>query len=150
MAKGKPPILMRCEQGRLVPIDAWAAEQVDALPRDKDLTVRVTTSRSNGRLNLWWAGLGLMVENLPDEKRKMWPSARKMHHALLEAMGYVERIYRIDGTFRTEVDSVAFENMEEDEFIELFERGRALCIEIVGFDPFELWVQDAKARGSWR
>jgi hypothetical protein len=152
MTKAKPPIIMRRERNRpgLHPIDAWAAEQVDALPFDKDLSVRVTLNRSHGRLNWWWAGLGLMVDNLPDHQRKMWPTARKMHNAILEALGFVERIYRIDGTFRTEVDSVSFEAMDEEEFIEVFERGRALAIGIVGYDPFELWMQEAKAKGRWR
>lgn len=149
MTKTKPPIFMQVENGRLVPVDAWAAEQVDALPRGKPLAVRVTTPRSLGRLNWWWAGLGLMVDNLTDEKRSMWPTARHMHEALLEAMGFVHRLYRIDGTFKTVPDSVAFENMEEEEFKEVFERGRALCIHIAGYDPFEVWMEQAKAKGSW-
>ena len=144
----KPPILMRKEQGRLVPIDAWAAEQLDAIPNGKDLSVRVTQSRSRGKLNLWWAGLGLMVDNLPDHQRDMWPTARALHEALLESMGFVHKLWRIDGTYRVQVDSIALDNMDEEEFSEVFERGRAICMQIAGYDPFETWVQEAKARGG--
>lgn len=146
----KPPILMRKERGHLVPIDAWAAEQLDALPEGKDLSVRVAQSRSRGKLNLWWAGLGLMVENLPEHQQRMWPTARALHEALLEALGFVHKLWRVDGTFRIQVDSIALDNMEEEEFNEVFERGRALCVAICGYDPFETWVQQAKERGAWR
>lgn len=143
---GKPPIMMRKERGHLVPIDAWALEQLDALPEGKDLSVRVTQPRSIGRLNWYWAGLGLLVENLDDEDRAKWPNARKMHNAFLEALGYVEKIWRIDGSFRIQVDSIALDNMTEEEFAQLFENVRAMAVRLFGYDPWQVWMDERPPR----
>lgn len=137
---GKPPILMRKDRGRLVPVDAWSAEQLDAYPEGKDLNVRITSNRSVGGLNLYWAGLGLLVENMDDETKRRWPTARKFHNTLMEEIGLTERIWRIDGTFRLVPDSIALDSMSNEDFLDYWENAKRLIIRHFGYDPFELWV----------
>lgn len=142
----KPPILMKREGSRLVPADPWALEQLDGIREGEEVHVRVTMVRKRGTLNLWWAGIGLLVQNLDEEDRKRWPSARKMHDALLEALGFVEKIWRIDGSYRTQVDSIALDNMSEEEFAELFEQAKALVMKLWGWDPWQTWLDERPPR----
>lgn len=139
MAKAKPPILMRKEAGRLVPIDPWAREQIDALPEGKDLHVRASERRTHGLNGLYWAGLGLLVDNFDEADAKMWRTSKRLHKTLLCELGYVERIYRIDGTFTEQADSVAFDEMDEADFKELFEHVRAMVVKRWRYDPWDLW-----------
>lgn len=96
----------------------------------------------SGQMRLWWAGLKLMVDALGDER---WPSTRKMHNLILEELGFVERIWRIDGSYRNEVNSIAIDSMEDDEFEALFERARVFCLANFGLDPWQVWVDEENA-----
>lgn len=145
----KPPILMRKERGHLVPIDAWAMEQLDAIPEYKEVAVTVSEERSRGSLNLWWAGLGLLVSNLNDEDDHRFPTSRRLHEAFLEDLGYVEKVYRVDGSFTLRAMSVALDNMEEADFKILMERAAKIAIEYFGYDPWQTW-KDARPKGNWR
>jgi len=137
----KPPILMRKEQGRLVPAHGFAAEQVDALPNGKDLWVRVTQVRSNSQLNLFWAALGLVVENFDDEMSRKYPTTRHLYRAILIDLGYADTLYRVDGSVMIVENSVAFEAMEQDEMNRLMDRAAAKFIDWIGYDPFDAYVK---------
>jgi hypothetical protein len=137
----KPPILCRKEQGRLVPAHSFAAEQIDALPNGKDLWVRVTQVRSNSQLNLFWAGLGLVVDNFDDEMLRKYPTTRKLYRALLIDLGYAETLYRIDGSVMIIEDSVSFEAMEQDEMNRLMDRAAVRFVEWIGYDPFDAYIK---------
>jgi len=145
----RPPIICRIEQGRFVPVDAWGAEQIDALPRDVEYALSYTRpATATGKRNWYWAGLGLLVENFSDEHRAKWPSARKVHNMLMEAMGYVDRLWRVDGTFRIEVDSVSFDKMDDAEFSELFETARSIVAPLFGYDPWSKWMDARPPKGG--
>lgn len=96
----------------------------------------------SGQLRLWWAGLKLLVDALGDER---WPTTRKMHNLILEELGFVVRVWRIDGSYRNEVDSIAIDSMEDDAFEALFERARVFCLANFGFDPWQQWVDEKNA-----
>lgn len=96
----------------------------------------------SGQMRLWWAGMKLLVDALGDER---WPTTRKMHNLILEELGFVERIWRIDGSYRNEVDSIAIDNMDDDAFEVLFERARVFCLANFGFDPWQQWVDEKNA-----
>lgn len=128
---------------RLAPADAYSAELLEGLRREKFYNLTISEERSRGRLNHWWAGIGLLRENIDDER---FPTSRHLHHAILEELGCVTRFYRIDGTFKTEADSIALDAMSEEEFEEIFERARALAVSEWGYDPWQLWQQEAEAK----
>lgn len=137
----KPPILVRKERGHLVPSHAFSAEQIDALPEGKDLWVRVTQVRSNSQLNLFWAALGLVVDNFDDEMLRKYPTTRKLYRALLIDLGYAETLYRIDGSVMIIEDSVSFEAMEQDEMNRLMDRAAVRFTEWIGYDPIEAYLK---------
>lgn len=146
----KAPIAVISDGRVLRPADAYAAEQIDALPRGDRLNARITQERSPGKLALYWAGLGLLSENLSEEHQARWPTARKLHNMLMEAHGYVEQIWRIDGTFRLVPDSIAMNNMEEAEFEQYREQARGFVVRNFGFDPWEMWVAEKEAEKAMR
>lgn len=151
----KAPIAVISYGKFLKPADAWAAEQIDALPRNKRLNARITEQRSLGQLGWYWAGLALLVDNFDDADREKWPNSRKFHKMVLEALGYFDKIWRIDGTYRIEVDSIAFDEMTEDEFQTAFEAVRAFVVKQWGYDPWDMWkaerdAQAALAKGGGR
>lgn len=142
----KAPIAVISYGKFLKPADAWASEQIDALPRNKRLNARITEQRSLGALGWYWAGLALLVDNLDDAEATRWPTSRKMHKLILEELGYFEKVYRIDGSFRTEVDSIAFDEMDEPEFRIVFEKARAFVLKHWGWDPWQTWMDEREAQ----
>lgn len=139
----KPAILMRREGSKLVTVDWYSSEKLEAYPEGVDLSVRITSSKRIGALNWYWAGLGLFCENTEDER---WPSSRKMHETIMEELGFTTKIWRIDGSFRVVTDSIAIENMGDDEFAIVFEKARAFIVLHFNYDPWEIWMQQAKER----
>lgn len=137
----KPPIVMRKENGRLVPRDNWGAEQIDALPIGVDLDVRVTRMRSNPQLNLFWAALALVIENFDDDMQRKYPTTRHLYRAVLIDLGYSSILYRVDGYAVVIEDSVSFEAMEQEEMNRLMDRAAVRFTEWIGYDPFAAYLK---------
>ncbi len=150
----------------LVPANPWAYELIEQFPEGKVLNLPLTVARSQGELNLYWAGITVLLETaFSDEDEKRWPTARKYHEAMLDSLGYTYKLWKRDRdapsgySFRMVIDSIAFENMADDEFKPLFERVRALTVEMFGVDPWDEWLQQRgsdwitwweKKRRNWR
>lgn len=68
-------IIMRKERGRLVPVDAMSAEDLDKVPAGKDLRVTVAAPRKTSRQNRYvWALAGKIAEardDIPDKDAAM-------------------------------------------------------------------------------
>lgn len=130
------------------PADMGAVEQADrtyvqGAVLDGKFTRPVgAEDRRAGLLRLWWAGLGMLADNIDDER---WPTKRKVHNLILEELGFTEKIWRIDGTYRLVVDSIAIDNMEDDDFDRLFEKAKAFCIKHWGWNPWDTWVAEKQA-----
>ncbi len=137
----KPPILMRKQNGRLAPLNAHGQEQLDALPENADLAVRVTRMRSNPQLNLFWASLALVVDNFDGEMERKYPTTRHLYRALLIDLGYSDILYRVDGSVMVIENSVAFEAMEQDNMNKLMDRAAVRFVEWIGYDPFAAYVE---------
>lgn len=132
-------LIMVKEGNALVPADPYSAELLDGYKNKHQLKVDIRSDRSRGKLNEYWAGLGLLVANFDDEDKERWTDSKKLHKTMMEALGYSERVYRLDGTYRMEVDSVALDNMDEETFLEVFERIRAAVVRRWGWDPWDEW-----------
>lgn len=134
-----------------VPADMRAVEVADrtfvqgAVLDGKFTRPKGSEDRRAGNLRHWWAGIGLLLENTDDER---WPTKRKLHNLILEELGFTEKIWRIDGSYRLVVDSIAIDNMEDDDFDRLFEKARAFCLLHWGFDPWQMWVDEKNAEKS--
>lgn len=147
----------------LVPENPWSLELLEGFPEGKPLAVELKTARSRGELNLYWAGLTVLVDNFDAADEQRWPTARKYHDAMLDSLGYSYKLWRLDGTdldgnpiysFKNQVDSVALDAMSDEEFKVLFERVRGITVKLFGYDPWDAWKQmkdDEKAnRRDWR
>lgn len=142
----------------LVAADPYSEEVLSELEDHLKYRVDIKSDRRKGDLNLWWAGIGLLHYNLSEEEEAIWPTTRKLHNAILDALGYTEREYKIDGSYRVVVDSVALDNMDQSTFSRMFEMARAVTVKRWGWDPWEEWkrIKDeeaarAKARAEkWR
>ncbi len=133
----------------LVPADPYSAELIDTrLKPGVTYKVTVVTDRTKGRLNLYWAGLGVLRENLSDEDDVRWPTVRSLHDTLMRALGYTKRQYYLDhrsadGVGWTDVpDSIALDSMDEAEFKDYCERAAAVVVARWGFDPWEIWKRE--------
>jgi hypothetical protein len=152
----KPPIAVVSDGRVLRPADPYAAEQIEQLQRNVRLNARVTVatakeSRRSGMNSLFHAGLGLLVENLDDADTSRWPTVKKMKDSLLEELGFVERRYALDGkSYKDEPDSIAFDNMSDDDFEVFFERARAVVVARWGYDPWDAWIAEREAEKAAR
>lgn len=120
------PILMRREFGKLVPKTDLDVAALHEFPMGKALRVRVTQPRNVGRLRLYWALLKKVHENMPNP-----PPLKTLHNAVKVRMGFATPIRFSDGTEAMVPDSIAFDNMEEPQFVEFFERFKTFLCTVV-------------------
>lgn len=134
-------ILLQRDGYKLTPADPQSFETIETLKDGKVYSVEIKESRSRGELNLYWAGLSVLIENFSDEDEKKWPSSRHYHEAMLDSLGYTYRLWRIDGTFRRVIDSIALDKMEDADFKVLFERVREITQRLFGYSPWDKWLE---------
>jgi hypothetical protein len=143
---------------RLSPVDYVSEEAMRSLKRGKKYKVEVREDRSRGDLNVYWAGIGLLVRNYSGpggavcringrryDPRALWPTSRSYHEMLMKATGHMKKKYFIDRDkpggigWTEEVDSIALDNMEDEAFKNYCEMAAAITVELFDFDPFEEW-----------
>lgn len=114
--------------GMLSPADARAAETLHRIPQRAPFSIRVQRERSHEQLALYWQCLERVVE-----ATGRWRTAEELHLALKIATGYVEKVRLIDGRRVLVPESVAFDQMSQDEFTRYFDAAmRVLCEEVMG------------------
>lgn len=142
---------------RFTPADPMALERSDrTFVQGAEIEAKIVRATANvhdwrqGQNRLYWAGLGLLVQNLDEENAEKWPSARHFHDAILQHFGYTYRQWKIDGTFKVEIDSVAFDKMDDGDFATLFERARGVTVNLFGYDPWDAWKAEKDAERALR
>lgn len=125
------------------PDEPWALERFHMDYLDgKKVGLVISDPARNGMLGLWWAGIKLLYDN-QDE----FATERKLHEEILKKIGLSKKLYRIDKTFvREVVDSIAIENMTDEEFKVVQEKAREYVVGRWGYDPWDLWVEQQEAR----
>lgn len=108
--------MLRRSGDRLVPVTEWDREQLLEYPEARDLTVRISRTRSAKQHRLFWALMQKSVENHPyylrPEQLVEWLKIR---------LGYVEEIMFHDGQMLTKVSSISFGAMGQDDFRKFFD-----------------------------
>lgn len=146
----KAPIAVEVRNGHLVPADAYASEQIDALPRGARLNAAVTVARGGredehmGLLRLFWAGMNLLHANVDDPERR-YPTPAHLKKQMLLDLGFYSVIQRIDGE-KKDPDSISLEKMDLEDFRYLFELCKAYAVARFGFDPWTLWIEEKDAQ----
>ena len=108
-------IIMRRSGDRLVPVAEWERERLLDIPEGRDLTVKITRTRSARQHRLFWALMQLVVINHPYYVR-----AEQLVEWLKIRLGYVEEVMFHDGQMLTKVSSISFGTMGQDAFQKFF------------------------------
>lgn len=130
----KSPILLRRIGGMLSPADRHAAEELQKIPHRHTVAVRVLRPRNHEQLALYWRVLEKTVE-----ATGKFRTAQELHLALKIATGRVETVRLISGRHVLVPDSVAFDQMSQDDFQAYFaEALRVIEDELIGGEIEEL------------
>lgn len=133
MAKRKTAIVVEKVRGRLVPVSAYDAEIIDAMPDRAQFDLVRCDSRSNPQNRLYW----LMLHHVVKATGK-WATAEHLHEALKLDLGYVTVRLNLLGQPYIATDSTAFDEMGPAEFKAYFDQAEARIAEVTGIDPAEL------------
>jgi len=146
----KLPLLMICDGTALRPYDGYSAEQLDALPRGVALNVRATRAtkgtgdEDRGLLNLWWAGVGMLHDNIGDPERQ-WPTPTHLSKHILKEIGAYITVPDLVGGEKKIAQSLSLQNLEDIEDRKmLFEVAQAYVVARWGWNPWDTW-KDEKA-----
>ena len=138
-------IAVEMRDGRLIGADAWAAEQIAALPRGVVYNAVVTVARRTaddehaGTLRFYMAGINLLYDSVDTGPGTPFPTPRHLRKHILRDLGFYVAIPQRDGAMRKDVDSMALDKMEFEDLKLCLELSRAYCVATWGFDPWEEW-----------
>ena len=115
----------------LVPESAYDAELLDAYQIDALFMLKPEPRRSGKLHRTYWKALSNLVK-----ATNRWPTADKLHDALMWDLGYITVEKGLDGKPRLVRDSIAFDSMPTDaQFKPYFDQAMARLAEVTGIDP---------------
>ena len=121
-------ILCRRIGGALWPENEKSAEAIRKIPRYTSVSVRILRERNHEQLALYWRVLDRVVE-----ATGRWRCSEELHLALKIATGRISDIHLINGRKVLVPESVAFDQMNQEEFTRYFDAAmRVLCEEVMG------------------
>lgn len=114
--------------GALWPEDEKSAEMIRKIPRHASVPVRLLRDRNHESLALYWRVLERVVA-----ATGRWHCAEELHLALKIATGRISEIQLVTGRRVLVPESVAFDQMSQDEFQRYFDAAmRVICDEVMG------------------
>lgn len=111
--------------GALRPVDDTGREWL-ARKQGKTVKVEVREPRNAKQLRLYWALVNLIF---PYQSRYLTPE--KLSSALKKAVGAYDEIECLDGTKITEVHSISYKAMSQDEFKAFLDRVMDVVVQVV-------------------
>lgn len=127
--KHKPSVVCRFENGKLTPATSFDAELMQELYRpgaDYYITAK-RVRRSLPQLAAYWIGLKRIVD-----ATEAYPTRNHMHEALKVDAGFVEERMTPRGARYKAADSIAMEEMDQDQFNTFLEIADRICLEVYG------------------
>ena len=121
MAEKAVPIVMYRRGTFLAPHSPFDCELVEAYPVEVPLKVTISQPRNIGRLRLYFALLGVVIDNMDDP-----PTKDKLHEAIKIRLGRCTTVKFKDGRTVEIADSVAFDKMSEVDFQDFLRDFKAL------------------------
>lgn len=131
-------ILERSPRG-VIPASAFDAEQLDRFPIGTQFRATSLTKRSLPHHRLYWGVLSKVVS-----ATERWPTPERLHHLLMEDLGYLTVIHDLKGRPKVVRDSEAFDAMKQHEFNDYFEKALQRLAETIGADPMTI-TKEAEA-----
>lgn len=133
-------IIVRRSGDKLVPVTEWDRERLLDIPEGKDLSIRVSRTRSAKQHRLFWALMQIVVDNHPFYMR-----GEQLVEWLKIRLGYVDEIMFHDGSMMTKVSSISFTSMGQDEFQKFFNLALYIIITEVAPISREQLLQELEA-----
>jgi hypothetical protein len=131
--KEKPEIYMLRKGDILVPEMAVDAQFLRKKPEGVRLRVTATQPRSVPYHRRYWAILASVIDACGLDYRP-----EDLHTVIKIRLGMVQQIKLRNGDTHIIPDSTAFEEMDQSEFMEFFEKAMAYLIEATCIDPVEI------------
>ena len=120
-------ILLRAHLGKLVPVDDQALTYIRKLKDTETVRADVRRVRNPKQHRLWWA-LVTLIHGQQDE----WPTIESLSKAILCAAGHGKVIKSKSGIQTLEAKSIAFGNLDQDQFDAILEKSiRVICERIL-------------------
>jgi hypothetical protein len=127
-------LILRRSGDKLVPVTEWDREALLEIPEGRDLTVKVSRTRSAKQHRLFWALMQIVVDNHPFYLR-----SEQLVEWLKIRLGYVDEIMFHDGSIMTKVSSISFAAMGQEGFQKFFNLALYVIItEVVPIDREQL------------
>lgn len=124
-----PPMKMKVERGRLIPVTSYDAERLDSYRVGSTVSVRFTADRMRPLERKYRAILGKVIK----ECKTPWSNAEAAHQALKLACGYVNVGRTMSGEFMQWPRSLV--DFDDKEMEDYFESVLALLHSMTGVDP---------------
>lgn len=130
-----PYFMRRTSAGYLAPDDDRAMLALLKVPIGSVVKVEIKTGRSVPMLRKWWALMTKIQEN-----QSRYQTVEELEDALCVHLGHCERLVLRDGTEVRRPRSIAFHNMKQADFNDLYDRAiRMVCEHIIpGLEPGKL------------
>ena len=127
----KPPRpMVRKSGGRLSPVSAFDAEEIDRFPDGMMFEMVAQNKRTLPLHRAYWTALQRAID-----ATGRWQSREALHTSLKVAMGLVEPIYDLRGNITgMQPHSTAFGAMDQTEFRIYFDGAMAKLSDAVGYD----------------
>lgn len=136
-SKAPPPIVTLGPRG-IMPLTQLDAEEIGAFALGTEFDLVKRSKRSNKHLRTYWKALGGVVK-----ATGIWPTRDHLHNELLPMCGFFSKFVDWEtGEVREVRDSVAFENMMQDEFNQYFKVAMEKLAARVGYDPLRFMDVD--------
>ena len=125
-----PKPMVRKAGGRLSPVSAFDAEELDAFPDGTMFDMVARSKRTLPLHRVYWQALTRAVE-----ATGRWQSREALHTSLKVRMGLVEPLYGLKGEVIGMIPhSTAFGAMDQGEFRAYFDKAMAALSDAVGYD----------------
>lgn len=126
--KRMPKVLIKKRlDGCLVPSDHLAEDALRKIKAGTDIWAEIRIARNPKFHKLYFALISLTFQN-----QERYANAEHFRKAVQMAAGHVEEIHGIDGTIYEVPRSIAWDQLDDAEFGELFPQVMKVCAQILG------------------
>lgn len=141
MPSGKdkpPPPMVRLGPRGLYPVTPYDAEILDALGSGAEFDLIKRSARSLPHHRTYWQALNKAIA-----ATQISPTPKHLHRELKLACGYTEKVLnRSTGEVHVVPDSIAFDQMTQDEFRAYCDTAMEMLASWIGYDPLR-WMEAA-------
>lgn len=113
-------------------MDDEAKEALSRIKAGRDVWCEIRQARNPKQHRLYFGLLTLVWENLPEHLGEIYQSVEVLRKAVQIKAGFVDPLVTLDGEIISIPRSMAWDQLDQDEFAKLFPRVMAVCAELLG------------------